>query len=265
MRLLFWRKTRVPVVELHGTIAARGGGISFRAHGALIEAAIRRAKGKGGGHVILDIDSPGGSPVQSDLLAQAIRRAAQKDGVTVHAAIGEVGASGGYWIACAADEIVVNPMSIVGSIGVVGGGFGFVEALARLGIERRLHTAGRNKARLDPFSPERPEDVQFLRSLMDDLHARFKDWVRSRRGSRLKADEAGLFDGSFFLGDQALGNGLADRTGDVRALVREFGGEAARALVFRPKKPSLLRRLPRLAAGAVFDEIEARGAWWRLR
>lgn len=264
MKLLFWRRPRISVIELHGMIAARGG-ISFKTHGLLIEQAIKSAAKKKGGHVILDIDSPGGSPVQSDLIASAIRSHAEKEGVKVHAAIQEVGASGGYWIACAADEIVANPMSVVGSIGVIGGGFGFTEALARLGIERRLYTAGENKARLDPFSPERPEDVAFVRKLMDDLHVRFKAWVRGRRGARIKAEEAAVFDGSFFLGEQALAHGLIDRFGDVGALVREFGGEKARARMFRPKKPSLLKRLPMLLSEAAFDALEARTGWWRLR
>ena len=129
--------------------------------------------------MILDIESPGGSPVQSDLIASMIRAHADKAGVRVHAVIREVGASGGYWIACAADEIHANPMSIVGSIGVVGGGFGFPDLLGRLGIERRIYTAGTNKARLDPFSPEKPEDVAFAKDLMEKLHVRFKDWVRT--------------------------------------------------------------------------------------
>ena len=258
---LFWRRPRVPVIELRGVI--RGGGLSLRTAGPLIERAIRTA-GKRGGHVVLDIDSPGGSPVQSDLIASAIRRQAEKAGVTVHAVVQEVGASGGYWIACAGDEIVANPMSIVGSIGVVGGGFGFTGALARLGVERRLYTSGENKARLDPFRPERPEDVAFVQRLMADLHERFKAWVRSRRGSRLKGDEARLFDGSFFLGDEALALGLIDRLGDVGMLVRELGGDGARARVFRPRRPSMLRRLPRFAADAVLEALEARSGWWQV-
>ncbi len=262
--LLFWRRPRIAVLELHGIIAGRGGGLSLRTTASLIERAIRTAE-KRGGHMLLDIDSPGGSPVQSDLIASAIRRQADKAGVKVHAVVQEVGASGGYWIACAGDEIVANAMSIVGSIGVVGGGFGFTGALARLGVERRLYTAGENKARLDPFSPERPEDVAFVQRLMADLHERFKAWVRSRRGARLQGDEARLFDGSFFLGDEALTLGLIDRLGDVGTLVRELGGDRAKPRVFRPRRPSLLRRLPRFAAEAVLDALEARAGWWRVR
>ena len=143
--------------------------------------------------------------------------------------IREVGASGGYWLACAADEIHANPMSIVGSIGVVGGGFGFPDLLGRLGIERRIYTAGTNKARLDPFSPEKPEDVAFAKDLMEKLHVRFKDWVRSRRGQRLKAADEALFDGGYMLGEQALRAGLIDGFATVDELVRDLGGDRARA------------------------------------
>jgi ClpP class serine protease len=256
VNLLFWRRPRVPVLELHGTLAARFGTLNIAGHARLIDAAFRAA-GKTG-TVVLDIDSPGGSPVQSDLIAARIRRRAEENGVRVVAVIEETGASGGYWLACAADEILANPMSVVGSIGVRGGGFGFDQAIARLGVQRRIYTAGENKARLDPFSPERPEDVAFIEALMSDLHARFKQWVRTRRGARLKGDEAALFDGSFMLGDRAMAVGLIDRLGDLEQVVREIGGEKARAQVFRPRRRSMLSRLPRLAAEAAIDAIEAR-------
>src|ERR1700760_36793 len=158
-RLLPWRRPRINVVEMHGLIAPRPGTVSMATMAPLIERAFRSAHGR---PVILDIESPGGSPVQSDLIASLIRRRAREHAVKVHAVIREVGASGGYWLACAADEIHANPMSIVGSIGVRGGGFGFPDLLTRFGIERRLYTAGTNKARLDPFSPEKPEALPFV-------------------------------------------------------------------------------------------------------
>ena len=180
-RFLPWRRPRINLVEMHGLIAPRPGALSAGTMAPLIDRAFRTARGQ---PVILDIESPGGSPVQSDLIAALIRRRADEHGVRVHAVIREVGASGGYWLACAADEIHANPMSIVGSIGVRGGGFGFPDMLARFGVERRLYTAGANKARLDPFSPEKPEDVAFVQDLLDALHERFKAWVRSRRGEQ---------------------------------------------------------------------------------
>jgi ClpP class serine protease len=201
--------------------------------------------------------------VQSDLIAARIRTRAEEHGVRVHAVIGDVGASGGYWLACAADEILANPMSVVGSVGVIGGGFGFEDAISRLGVTRRLYTAGENKARFDPFTPERPQDVAFVHALMGDIHDRFKGWVRTRRAGKLKGDEAALFDGSYMLGARALEAGLIDRFGDVDALVRELGGKRARAETFRPRRRGLLGRLPRLTAEALLDAAEER-SWPRL-
>ncbi len=256
MKLLFWRRPKVPVLRLHGVLAARIGPLNIEAYGGLIDAAFRAA-GKGG-TVVLDIDSPGGSPVQSDLIAARIRRRADAAGARVVAVIAETGASGGYWLACAGDEIVAHAMSVVGSIGVRGGGFGFDRALERLGVQRRLYTAGENKARLDPFSAERPEDVAFAQALMADLHERFKAWVRTRRGGRLRGAEGELFDGGFVLGDRALALGLIDRFGDLDAVLREVGGERARAQPFRPRRRGLLSRLPRLAVEALVEAVEAR-------
>ncbi|MCW3477204.1 S49 family peptidase [Limobrevibacterium gyesilva] len=255
MRLLFWRRRRIPVLVLHGILATRGGALNLDGYARLIDRAFAAGKD---GHVILDINSPGGSPVQSDLLAARIRRAAEENNARVLAVIGDVGASGGYWLACAADEILANPMSVVGSIGVVGGGFGFEDAITRLGVRRRLYTAGENKARLDPFSPERPQDIDFVRTLMDDIHARFKDWVRTRRAGKLTADEASLFDGSFMLGSRAKDTGLIDRFGDIDSLVREIGGKKARPQTFRPRRRSLLARLPRTLVEAALDVAEER-------
>ena len=257
MRLLFWRRKRVPVLILHGMLSRRGT-LNITAYAPLIDAAFRSA-GQGG-HVVLDIDSPGGSPVQSDLIGARIRLRAEAHGATVTAVIGEVGASGGYWLACAADRILANPMSITGSIGVVGGGFGFDEAIARLGVRRRLYTSGTNKARLDPFSPERPEDVDFAHALMGDIHARFKDWVRTRRAGRLKGDEAALFDCSFMLGARALEVGLIDGLGDVESVLREIGGDKARRRDFRPRRRGLLSRMSRMGAAAMVDAVVEAGA-----
>ena len=255
MRLLFWRARRIPVLELHGLIAPRAGSINIAAFGPLIDRALAAA-GKGG-VLLLDIESPGGSPVQSDLIANRIRRRAQEKQVRVIAVIGEVGASGGYWLACAADEIVANPMSVVGSIGVIGGGFGFDRALDRLGVQRRLYTAGENKARLDPFSPERAQDVAFVHALLEALHGLFKAWVRDRRGAKL-VDEAAVFDGGWMLAGRALTLGLVDGLGDLDSVARAIGGEKVRTVTFKPRRRGLLGRLPRMLAEAVFDVVEER-------
>jgi ClpP class serine protease len=260
--LLPWRRPHLNVIVLHGIIAPRPGMLNADSARPLIEKAFGSA---GGRPVILDIESPGGSPVQSELIAGMIRSHADRTGVRVHAVIREVGASGGYWLACAGDEIHANPMSIVGSIGVVGGGFGFPGLLHRFGIERRIYTAGRNKVRLDPFSPEKPEDVAFVKDLMEKLHIRFKNWVRSRRGTRLKADDDTLFDGGFMLGEQALALGLIDGFSTVDDLVRQLGGDRARPRRIAPKRSRLLGRLPRLALDALLDALEDRSWWVTLR
>jgi len=151
-----------------------------------------------------------------------------------------------------------QPGTITGSIGVVGGGFGFPDLLHRLGVERRIYTAGTNKARLDPFSPEKPEDVAFAKDLMEKLHVRFKLWVKARRGQRLKAPDDALFDGGYMLGEQALALGLIDGIATVDELVRELGGERARPRRIAPKRSRLALRLPRLAVDTVLDALEAR-------
>jgi ClpP class serine protease len=257
--LLPWRRPRLNVVVLHGTIAPRPGMLNADSAKPLIEKAFASAAGR---PVILDIESPGGSPVQSDLIANLIRIHAERAGVRVHAVIGEVGASGGYWLACAADEIHANAMSIVGSIGVVGGGFGFPDLIQKIGVERRIYTAGTNKRRLDPFSPEKPEDVAFAKDLMERLHTRFKDWVRMRRGRRLVAPEDSVFDGGYMLGEQALAAGLIDSVTTIDDLVRDLGGDRARARRIAPKRPRLLGRLPRIAVDALLDAADERS--WRL-
>lgn len=263
MNILFWRRPRVQVVELHGLITSRSGGLNVRAVGGLIDGAFAAAATSG--EVILDIDSPGGSPVQSDLIASLIRRRAEKHKIKVHALIQDVGASGGYWIACAGDEIHANPMSIVGSIGVIGGGFGFVGLLDRIGVERRLYTAGRNKSRLDPFSPEKPEDVAFVAELMTSLHERFKSWVRERRAGKLPDPDEAVLDGSYFLGARAQELGLIDKLGDLDSLVTRLGGEKARAKFWRPRRGGLLRLLPRLAVESILNAAEERAAFERFR
>jgi signal peptide peptidase SppA len=260
--VLPWRRARLNVIVLHGVIAARAGMLNADSARPLIEKAFASARRQ---PVILDIESPGGSPVQSDLIASMIRAHADRTGVRVHAVIREVGASGGYWLACAADEIHANPMSIVGSIGVVGGGFGFPHLLDRLGIERRIYTAGTNKARLDPFSPENPEDVTFTKDLMDKLHTRFKDWVRTRRGARLKVPEESLFDGGYMLGEQALASGLIDGFATVDDLVRQLAGDRARPRRIAPKRSRLALRLPRLAVDTILDALEDRASRITLR
>jgi serine protease SohB len=203
--------------------------------------------------------------VQSSLIAGRIRRLAEEKKVPVVACVEDAAASGGYWIACAADEIVADPASILGSIGVIAAGFGFQDALSKLGVERRLRTAGTEKSFWDPFRPEQPEDAERLEILLADLHTEFRGWVRSRRGQKLKAPEAELFTGRFWPGRKAVELGLADRLGDAAGEAkRRFGPKVRLIPVGGPKPPLLRRLLPGLSAEAAIAALEERAAWARL-
>ncbi len=211
--------------------------------------------------VALAINSPGGSPVQSHLLFQRIRQLAEENGRPVIAFVEDVGASGGYMIACAADEIVCDPTSIIGSIGVVGGGFGFTGLMEKLGIERRIYTAGEHKAMLDPFLPERPEEVERLRAIQLDIHASFIGLVKARRGAALAGPETALFSGEYWTGRKAVELGLADRIGDLRSTLRErFGENVSTPLVAMER--GLFGRRARGVGGVVrLTEAWSTGGW----
>ncbi|WP_281301375.1 MULTISPECIES: S49 family peptidase [unclassified Iodidimonas] len=175
--------------------------------------------------VALVINSPGGSPVQSAQIMRRIRDLAREKDVPVLAFTEDIAASGGYMLALAGDEIFAHEASIIGSIGVIAGGFGFTGLMEKLGVERRLYTAGTNKARLDSFSPEKPEDVAWLKSLQAQIHEYFKDMVKERRGRRLKTETDGLFTGDVWLGGPAVDIGLVDGVGDVRTVMRQRFGK----------------------------------------
>ena len=263
MQLPFSRP-KIPVIAFRGLIAARPGMISLEAYAEVVARGFAMARKSG--NLVLAIESPGGSAAQSDLIGQLIRRHAEAGKAKVTAVIGDTGASGGYWLACAADRILANRLSIVGSIGVVTGGFGLDKFIAQHGIERRIFTAGENKRRNDMFAPLKPEDEAFTRALLDEAHAMFKAWVRERRGSRLSADEGRVFDGGYMLGSQALALGLVDGFGDVEQVVKELGGEKARPVWLRPRPPrGVLRFFLRGAAEAALDAAEERAAMAVLR
>ncbi|WP_410587346.1 S49 family peptidase [Amycolatopsis sp. lyj-23] len=260
------RKDVVAVVKLHGVITPSP---SPLARGAINLAAVESALTRAFGHerlkaVALLVNSPGGAPTQSGLVAERIRQLADEKGVPVLAFCEDVAASGGYWLACAADEIYAHRTSMVGSIGVISGGFGFTGLLERFGIERRLHTAGANKSRLDPFSPEKPEDVEWLKKMHAQLHELFVNWVKERRGDRL-TDSEDLFTGDVWLGAKAVELGLADGLGSLRQIITERYPDAEIS-VAEPKKP-LLARLgigAPAAASAVLDAVTQKAAWSRF-
>jgi serine protease SohB len=240
----------VPVVRLSGVIAARevfGRSLSLVTVAARLERAFRL---RGATAVALLVNSPGGSPVQSALIGRRIRLLAEEAGLPVHVFVEDVAASGGYWLACAGDDIHADAASIVGSIGVISAGFGFARLLERWGVERRVHTAGGTKAQLDPFRPENPDDVARLRRLQDDIHADFKAWVKLRRGARLKADDATLFEGEFWTGKRALELGLIDGVGHLRDVLRaRYGRKVRTPLIGERRGFNPLRRLFGLRIG----------------
>jgi signal peptide peptidase SppA len=225
--------------------------------------------------VALSINSPGGSPVQSAQIAKRIRDMARERDVPVIAFVEDIAASGGYWLACAGDEIFADASSIVGSIGVVSAGFGFHELIGRIGVERRVHTIGERKAMLDPFRPEQPDDVATLTALQRDVHESFKAQVRERRGRRLKADEAALFNGEVWSGRRAAELGLVDGLGDLRGVLRQRFGDKVRLVPVTGRRGWLSRQLrpgalaeggwtgERDWAGDLIAALEARALWSR--
>lgn len=249
-------KTRPPLVSvlrLNGAIggAGFGRGLTDAALAPLVERAFapRRLAA-----VALSINSPGGSPVQSALIAARIRRKAAEKSVPVFAFCEDVAASGGYWLATAADEIFADDNSIVGSIGVIYAGFGFHALLERQGVERRVHTAGRSKSLLDPFRPEKPEDVERIVSLQTVIHENFIAQVKSRRGAKLP-EGADLFTGDIWLGRQAVEVGLIDGLGHLVPVMKARFGEKTRFSVISPKR-SLFQRL---GAPGVDESLAAAG------
>lgn len=213
----------IHVVRLDGPIMAERG-LRPTLSGKTLEPVLKRAFRKGIAGVALAINCPGGSPVQSAIIARRIRQLAEEHKLPVYAFCEDVAASGGYWLACAADEIYADENSIVGSIGVISMGFGFPETLKKLGVERRVHTAGDNKSQLDPFQPERKEDVARLEMMLGDMHDSFKSMVRQRRAGKLKGDETELFSGLYWRGGKAVELGLIDGLGHLNdELRRKFG------------------------------------------
>ncbi len=218
----------VGVVRLVGPIGVTGRfrpGLSFASVAPQIQTAFSLSGLKA---VALVINSPGGSPVQAALITRLVRDLAREKDIPVLAFAEDVAASGGYMLALAGDEIFAHEASIIGSIGVISASFGFPRAIEKLGIERRLYTAGESKARLDPFSPEKAEDVAWLLSLQAEIHEQFKAMVKERRGRRLKTEAPGLFSGDVWLGRRAVALGLVDGIGDMRSVMRQRFGKRVR-------------------------------------
>ena len=280
----FSRKPTIPVLRFTGPIGMATPlrpGLSIATAAGAIEKAFSLSKTPA---VAISIYSPGGSPVQSHLIYKRIRQLAAEKGKRVYVFCEDLAASGGYFLALAGDEIYADPSSIVGSIGVISAGFGLDKAIERLGIERRVYTAGTSKATLDPFLPEKAEDVARLKALQRDVHDVFIGIVKERRGQKLKSPDAELFTGAFWSGPRAVELGLIDGLGDLRSKMRELHGEKVRLKVVPLQAGGMFSRLrkmsdglglpsPEMTSGAalsmtfaddVLSAIEARALWQRF-
>ncbi len=261
----------IPVLRLHGTIMSGGGqlrpSLSLASTAGLLEKAFAF---KDAPAVAISINSPGGSPVQSRLIYRRIRDLAAEKNKQVLVFVEDVAASGGYMIAVAGDEIIADPSSIVGSIGVVSASFGFPELMKKIGVERRVHTAGQNKAVLDPFKPEKKEDIEKLKALQLEVHETFIDIVKERRGAKL-SDDPDLFTGLFWTGKRGVSLGLVDSLGDMRSVLKDrFGDKTEMKLVTAPRG-FFGRRLgvfgsqvSHAAASGLIDAAEDRAIWARF-
>lgn len=259
----------IPVVKLSGVI-----GESQRFAQALNLASCAQDLQKAFGNTQADavaiiINSPGGSPVQSGLIFSRIRSLAEEKEKTVLVFAEDVAASGGYLIALAGDEIFVHDASIVGSIGVISAGFGFVDLMDKVGVQRRVYTAGESKSMLDPFQPEKEEDIARVKGLQSDIHSYFKDLVRARRGSKLKAPRKQLFSGDVWVGSKAITAGLVDGIGDVRSVLRERYGKDVRMPLINSSRRLKLPFLSQIKSGTSglaqegLAEMRAQAYWSR--
>ena len=264
----------VPVVRFSGVIGVitpLRPGVLLSTVARTLERAFETPRARA---VALVINSPGGSPSQSHLIYRRIRQLADEKHIPVLAFVEDVGASGGYMLACAADEIICDQYSIVGSIGVVGGTFGFTKLMDKLGIERRLYTAGDRKVMLDPFLPEKPDDVKRIKAIQKDIHENFIALVKARRGGKLNGSDKALFSGEFWTADKAIELGLADRMGDLRSTLRERFGEKVYTPLISAERSLLGRRLPGVSfadalvrypglADDLISALEVRAMWGR--
>lgn len=247
----------VAVIRLQGVIASGArGGLSDQSLAPVIEKAF--AKGKPAA-VALQINSPGGSPVQSSLIGARIRRLSEEKDVPVIAFVEDVAASGGYWLASAADEIFADESSIVGSIGVISASFGLHDLIGRYGVERRVYTAGKSKSMLDPFRPEKPEDVARLKGILEDLHTNFIAQIQARRGDKLDT-EADLFTGEVWLARKAETLGLIDGIGHLKPMMKDRFGDKVKFRPYGMRKP-LLSRLGANMIDTAMSNVEERAAF----
>ena len=261
----FSKDINIPTLRLTGVIGQAGiarSGLTIAGIEKLVDKLFSDKKAPA---VALIINSPGGSPTQSSLIAEKIINLAKEKNKKVYAFVEDVAASGGYWLACAADEIYLDLNSIVGSIGVISPGFGFVDLIKKIGVERRVYTSGKSKSFLDPFKEEKKEDIDRLKSIQEQIHENFIEYVKSRRGSKLLSSaEDEIFSGLFWVGKKGVDLGLADGIGSINQIIREKYGNKAKIKIIDQKKSFLQKRLSSsINKNDIFNRLEEIIMWSR--
>ena len=261
----FSKDINIPTLRLTGVIGQAGiarSGLTIADIEKLVDKLFSDKKAPA---VALIINSPGGSPTQSSLIAEKIINLAKEKNKKVYAFVEDVAASGGYWLACAADEIYLDLNSIVGSIGVISPGFGFVDLIKKIGVERRVYTSGKSKSFLDPFKEEKKEDIDRLKSIQEQIHENFIEYVKSRRGSKLLSSaEDEIFSGLFWVGKKGVDLGLADGIGSINQIIREKYGNKAKIKIIDQKKSFLQKRLSSsINNNDIFNRLEEMIMWSR--
>ena len=270
LKSLFSKSVNIPTLRLSGVIGQAGmfrSGLTLNSLDKLINKLFSDKKCPA---VALIINSPGGSPTQSSLIAERIISKSKEKKKKVLAFVEDVAASGGYWLACAADEIFIDQNSVVGSIGVISPGFGFVEFIKKFGIERRVYTSGKSKSFLDPFKAEKKEDIKRLKIIQEQIHENFISYVKNRRGLKIKKNqETEIFSGLFWVGQKAIDLGLADEIGSIHEIIKQRFGKKAKIKIIDQKKSFIQRRLSSSLPNSIFDtdraieKLEEKALWSR--
>ena len=267
IKSIFSSTINIPTLRLSGVIGQGGfmrSGLSLSSLDKLIDKLFSDKKSPA---VALIINSPGGSPTQSSLIANKIIKLSKKKNKKVISFVEDVAASGGYWLACASDEIFIDTNSILGSIGVISPGFGYVELIKKIGIERRVYTSGKSKSFLDPFKEERNEDIDRLKNIQEQIHENFISYVKSRRGSKIKnSNENEIFSGLFWVGQKAIDFGLADGIGAIDDVIKNKFGEKAKIKFIDQKKSFIQRKLSSslIDTDSLLQKIEEKAMWSRF-
>ena len=266
LKSLFSKTINIPTLKLSGVIGQAGfmkSGLNIASMDLLIDKLFSDKKSP---VVALIINSPGGSPTQSSLIAKKIINKSKETNKKVIAFVEDVAASGGYWLACASDEIYIDTNSILGSIGVISPGFGFVELLKKIGIERRVYTSGKSKSFLDPFKEEKKEDIVRLKNIQEQIHENFINYVQSRRGSKIKENDFDeVFSGLFWVGQKAIDLGLADGIGSIYEIIKERYGKNAKIKIIDQKKSFLQKKLSTslIDGEDVLHKLDEKAIWSR--